>query len=399
MPSFSPNPRTAPTVNTVALRGPENQLAARVVVDMQDDILLYMPKATPLLTLTGKLREKRQATNYRFDWMEKDTQPRFIDVSADATDVATAITIPNGQEARAAAGYVMRNQRTGEQILVTTTAAGSLSVVVRGIGGGAAPMLNGDRLYFLRSVYEDGAGAGAPRSIQEFAYFNYTEIIRTPFGFTGRDLVTELYGGKDEMTETKWQGVEHKKSIEQAMWFGKRHLRTGTGGHQQSFMGGIDSWITTNVWNASTVDINFRAINEFLESAMKWGKGGNLSRGSGTKYLFASSRWVTIFNDLAIQKLQTRVLDEQIGFECFEYVSPHGKVMILPTPLFDDVAPDTAYLLDMNHVRYAYLRGRDTKLLYDRQANDVDGKINEYFSDVSAQVEFEHAHSKLILGA
>jgi hypothetical protein len=395
MPGFSPNPRTAPTVSTVALRGPENQLTNRVVVDMQDDILLYLPKATPLLTLTGKLRDKRQAVNPRYEWMEKDTFPRFIDVSAAVTDIATAITIPAGQEARAAAGYVYRNQRTGEQILVSTTAAGSLSLVVRGIGGGAAPMVAGDRLYFLRSVAEDGAGIGAPRSIAEFPFFNYTEIIRTPFGFTGRDLVTELYGGKDEMTETKWQAVEHKKSIEHAMWFGKRHLRTVT--HQQTFMGGVDSWITTNVWNATGTDLNFRAINEFLESAMKWGKGGNLARGSGTKYLFASSRWVTIFNDLAIQKLETTVLDEQIGFSCLKYVSPHGTVMILPTPLFDDVAPETAYLLDLNHLRYVYLRGRDTKLFYDRQANDVDGKLNEYFSDVSIQVEYEHAHSKLVL--
>ncbi len=70
--------------------------------------------------------------------------------------------------------------------------------------------------------------------------------------------------------------------------------------------------------------------------------------------------------------------------------------MILPTPLFDEHHPDAAYLLDLNHIRYVYLRGRDTKLYYDRQAAGTDGRINEYLSDVGIQVEFEHAHMKWV---
>jgi hypothetical protein len=394
MADFNPNPRTDPTVVTQQMRGPENLNQARVVVDMEDTILTYLPQAQPLLTLTGRMRDKRQATNVRYDWLEKDTLPRVVDVTAAATAAAAAILIVAGQEAYGAIGYVFKNLRTNEQFMVGGVAAGTFTVLTRGIGGGAAPMNIGDKCLFLRAVYEDGAGLGTPKSIQEANLFNYTECIRTPFGFTGRDLATELYGGKDEMTETKWQAIEHKKSIELAMWFGKRALTTVT--HQRTFMGGVDQAIATNVWNVSGTDINYRTINEALEYGMKWGKGGNLARGSGTKYLFASSRWITVFNDLAISKsnFTTTPLDKQIGFECFKYVSPHGTIMVLPTPLFDENHPDLAYLLDLNHLRYVYLRGRDTKLFYDRQNNDVDGRINEYMSDVGLQVEFEHAHMK-----
>lgn len=393
MPNFAPNPRTDPTVLTQTLRGPENLNASRVVVDMSDTILTYLAQAQPLLTLTGRMRDKREAVNPKFEWLEKDMLPRVVNVATtDADPTSTTIAIDPGSEVYGAVGYVFKNMTTGEQFIVGGTGVGQFTNCVRGVDKPAGVTV-GDKLLFLRCVYEDGASLGSIKSVQEFNLYNYTEVVRTPFGFTGRDLVTELYGGKDEMTETKWQAVEHKKSLELAMWFGKRYLSTGT--HQKTMTGGVDSWLTTNVWDVAGVDINFRTINEALEYGMKWGKGGTLARGSGTKYLFASSRWVTVFNDLAIQKLQTRVLDEQIGFSCMEYVSPFGKVEILHTPLFDDNHADLAYLLDLNHVRYVYLRGRDTKLYYDRQANDVDGRINEYMSDVGVQLEFEHAHMKL----
>ena len=391
MADFNPNDRTAPTM-IGGVRGHEQLNSARVVVDMEDQILLYQPEATPLMTLTGKMRRKRQAINPRFDWLEKDEYPRGLDVTAAADSDDTSISVTTGQEARVYAGAVVVNLRTGENILVGGTSSGTLSSLVRAIGGGAGDVQVGDKLLYAFNAYEDGAGLGALRSIQEFNFYNYTQIVRTPFGFTGRDLQVELYGGRDEMTETKWQAIEHKKSIEYAMAFGKRHLITGT--HQQTFTDGIDNRIVTNRWNVAGTTLSERAFVEFLEVGMKWGKGGN-QNGSGTKYLLCSSRWLTEINAWVGDRLRYKVLDDSIGFAAQEFNSPHGNVELIRWPLLDYYHPDRAYLLDLNHVRYVYLRGRDTKLLYDRQANDIDGKTNEYFSDCGAQTEFEHSHAAL----
>jgi len=391
MADFNPNDRTAPTMITT-VRGHEQLNSARVVVDMEDQILLYQPEATPLMTLTAKMRRKRQAVNPRFDWLEKDEYPRGLDVTATADSDDTSISITTGQESRVYAGAVVINLRTGENILVGGTSSGTLSSLTRGIGGGAGDIQIGDKLLYGFNAYEDGAGLGALRSIQEFNFYNFTQIIRTPFGFTGRDLQVELYGGRDEMTETKWQAIEHKKSIEYAMAFGKRHLITGT--HQQTFTDGIDNRIVTNRWNVAGTTLSERAFVEFLEVGMKWGKGGN-QNGSGTKYLLCSSRWLTEINAWVGDRLRYKVLDDSIGFAAQEFNSPHGNVELIRWPLLDYYHPDRAYLLDLNHVRYVYLRGRDTKLLYDRQANDIDGKTNEYFSDCGAQTEFEHSHAAL----
>jgi hypothetical protein len=398
MAEFNPNARTAPTAITTSMRGPESQNTARVVVDMEDQILLYQPEATPLMTLTAKMRKKRKAVNPRFDWLEKDEYPRGITLSAAVDQDDTSLTAASATEAvYAVAGNVLVNTRTGENVLVTTTPTTTAIVVTRGIGGGNADMDIGDTLLIAFNSQEDGAGLADERSIQEFNYFNFTQIIRTPFGFTGRDLQTELYGGRDEMTETKWQAIEHKKSIEYALAFGKRHTMTGT--HQRTFTNGLDNAILTNRWNVEGVSLTERSFVEFLEVAMKWGKGGN-QNGSGTKYLLASSAWLTEINGWVGDRLRYKTLDKSIGFEAQVFNSPHGNVNIIRWPLLDYFHPDKAFLLDLNHIRYVYMRGRDTKLLYDRQGNDIDGKTNEYFSDVGAQIDFEHSHSALFgLGA
>jgi len=398
MAEFSPNARTVPTTVTTSLRGPESQNSARVVVDMEDQILLYQPEATPLMTLTAKMRKKRKAVNPRFDWLEKDEYPRGITIATAVDQDATTLTAASAAEGTSCvAGNVLVNTRTGENILVATTPTTASIVVTRGIGGGFADIDVGDVLLNAFNSQEDGAGLADERSIQEFNYFNYTQIVRTPFGFTGRDLQTELYGGKDEMTETKWQAIEHKKSIEYAMAFGKRHLITGT--HQRTFTNGLDNAILSNRWNVEGISLTERSFVEFLEGAMKWGKGGN-QNGSGTKYLLASSAWLTEINAWVGTRLRYKVLDDSIGFSAQEFNSPHGNVELIRWPLLDYFHPDKAFLLDLNHIRYVYMRGRDTKLLYDRQGNDIDGKINEYFSDVGAQIDFEHSHSALFgLGA
>ncbi len=393
MAEFNPNARTAPSLISGS-RGHEQENSARIVVDMADQILLFQPEATPLLTLTGKLRNKREALNPLFQWLEKDEYPRTLDVITAYDSDDTSISVTTGQEARVFANAVVQNVRTGELILVGATSSGTLSSLTRGIGGGQSDGLVGDKLVFLFNAVEDGADTPSQRSVQVFNLSNRTQIVRTAFGFTGRDMQVEMYGGRDETTETKWQAIEHKKSIEYLMLMGKQHSITGT--HQQTFSDGLDNRIATNRWNISGTDFTEDAWVAFLEEGMRWGKGGN-QNGAGTKYLFCSSRWLSSINGFARDRLQYRTLDDQIGFKAMEYVSPHGRVMLLHAPILDKYHPERAYLVDLNHVRYVYLRGRDTRLLVDRQGNGIDGKVNEYLSDVGAQVEFEHSHSALFI--
>lgn len=394
MPDFEPNPRTEPTTVS-GYRAPEDQLSNRVVVDMSDRILRFMPEAQPFLTLTGRIKGKRKAHNLKFEWMEKDFKPRRLTINGSQTDVDTSVELAAGDGNKVAANDLIRNTRTGEVFLTSSITTDTLTVV-RAIGSNGVAMNDGDVCVILGSSYPDNATLGTPKSIQEYANFNYTQIFRTPFAFSGRDIVTELYGGDDVTTETAWQAVEHKRSLEYAFLFGKRHTIAATSTVKQRTMtGGLEWALNTNIWNVAGVTLNSRVFNEFLEEGLRWGKGGRLQGGAAHKYLLLSSRWLTEINSWAEQKLEYRVLDDTIGFGVMEYKSPHGRVSLVPSPILDEFHPDYAFLVDMNHVDYVYLRGRDTKLLRGREENDRDGEAYEYFSDCGLLVEFEQSHALL----
>lgn len=376
-------------------RAPEDQVAERVVVDMENTILRYMPEAQPFLTLTGRIKGKMKTHNVKKEWLEKDFKPRRVTISGAQTDIDTTVELVTGDGSKVGANDVLKNLRTGEIFFSSTTPAADALTVVRGVGAAPAAMNDGDNAIIIGSSFPDNSQMGAMKSITEYPNFNYSQIFRTGFGFSGRDIATEFYGGDDVDNETKWQAVEHKRSIEYSFLFGKRELIAAAGGvKQRTFTGGLEQSIVSNVWNVGGEPTE-RAWIEMLEEALRWGKGGRLQGGAALKYALMSSRWLTIINAFALNKLQYRVLDEEIGFGVMEYVSPHGRIRLVPTPLLDEYHPDYAFIVDMNHVDYFYLRGRDTKLLSGREENDRDGEAYEYFSDCGLKTEFEQSHTLL----
>jgi hypothetical protein len=400
MPDFEPLPRTDPTL-VAGYRAPTDQVSTRPVIDMADRILLYQPNATPLLTITGRIKGKRVTHNRKFEWLEKDIEPRTVVGTAVEPDIETDIAISAGDVAKLRANDILRNLRTNEVILVSATVTTSFTAV-RGIGaagGGtaAAETAVGDVFAVIGTSYPDNSTMGTFKSIQEYSKYNYTQIFRTGFGFTGRGLVTKLFGGPDKTTETKWQAMKHKKDIEYAFIFGNRHVIDATASvKERTFTGGLDWSIQTNRWNVSGVALNTRVFDEMLEEGLRWGQGGRQQAGKAIKYLFHSSAWGTEINHWVEHQLEYTTLDEQIGFKAAKYKSPHGDVMLVPTPILDEFAPDRAFLLDLNGIDYAYLNERDTKLMSDREENDRDGEAFEYISDCGIQVADERSHVALL---
>lgn len=386
---FIPNARSAPTMVS-GYRSIDRTNSTRVVADVADKILYVEPRSAPLTAILGAMKMKRKATQYRYDWLEKEPYPRSITVSGAQTGADTAIEVAAGQGDRVAANFVLMNLRTREQVLVSSVATDTLTVV-RGIGGGGAAMVDGDTLLFTRAVYEDGADIGTLKSTQEVNYYNFCETIRTPYGWTDRQANTTLYGGKDPETARREASIEHMKSIEMAFLFGKRHSRTGTGGRLQTFTGGLEYFISDNVWDVGAVEPTLRSFNEWLEVAMQLGPNGKRF-GSATKYFFCSDRWLTLIDGWKEGKLEMKTLDKKLDIEVAEIVTSHGRVVIVPDPILSDDHAGYGFLLDLGALRYVYHEGRDTRVEKDRQGNGEDAYKEELLSDVGVQCELQMAH-------
>lgn len=392
MGSFVPVPRDAPTMVS-GDRSFNNTLAGRQKIDMREEIERLQPSAGPLQTLSSKGRKKREVGNYEFKFLEKAQLPRTLTVNGAQLAADTSIEVSTGHGDRSAANYVLRNTRTGEQILVTSVSTDTLTVV-RGIGGTAMDMADGDTLYFMRAVYAEGSDSGTPKSTKEESEYNYVETIRTPYGWTGRQMNADLYGGSDVTTEKEWQAIEHKKSIETMFYFGRRHTRTESNGQLRTFAGGLDYFISSNRWDLNGQAVTEAAWKDFLQEALRAGKGG-YQNGKGVKYLFASANWVSAINNFVEDMVEYRPFDDIIGFAAKEYKSPFGRVMILHSALLDELAPDMAFLVDLNHFRYVYFKGRDTRIETEIQDPGVDGREDEWMSDVGCEVTWQESHAIL----
>ncbi len=386
---FVPNPRTDATVIEDQF-GTEDYNSDRVKVDMRKKIVSYMPSATPFTVLTTRAKkDKRQVYNHDFKWLEDDVYPRDVELTAAALAADVTLDVTAGEEAKVAANYVLLNTRTREHVLVTSTASGVLTVT-RGVDGGSQHDMDaGDVLVFTRPVFEEGADIGDARMIQTATKYNYCETIRTPIDYTRRASKIGLHGGeKGPAWMRRKMAMEHAKSIEMAMLFGQRNSISGTA-HNRTFMGGLEYYIDSNVWDLSgTGHLDERSFDEMLEEGFRWGMGGK----AGKKFLLASSRLLTEINWFAKDKVEYVPLGKTIGFGAMKYLSPHGELFIVKTPLLDDNHPGWGFIVDFNHVRHVHFADDDTHLLKDRGGNGVDGTKDEYLSDVGLEVSLEAAH-------
>lgn len=385
MGGFSPVPRTDPTLHS-GNRDTYN-VDGRIQRDVFDEVLLLWPNAAPLTVLLKLLKKKREVEHYKFELFEKDEFPRYAQTSGAETSGATEINVATGQGSRFRANDVVLNTRTREVFVVTSVTSDALTAV-RGLGGVNEAMNAGDTLEIIGNSFKEGATKGTFKGIKEDNKYNYTQILRTGFGTTDRMKHTLFYGGSDMALEKKWQGMEHSKSIERTLLFGRRDTRVDT--TIQTFTAGVEAHIQTNVWDLNGNLPSEQAIVEALEYGMLHGKGG--TDGMAQKTLLASPRWISLIEKMARDRIEYTTASKQVGLKIGRFETSHGTLNIVRHPLFIKGHPDLAMLLDLNHIKYVNFKARDTKLKENIHDPSMDGEEHEWITECGLHLEHESAH-------
>lgn len=391
MPQF-PEVVFSPTIVTGARAAGNDIVSQRIKPDVADEIFSYQPNGNAVALLTTKARKKREVSQFQFYFLTKDrlVGRTRINLAAgyDADDTSIVVDAGNVGYARAI-GF---NTRSLERFLIGSVSGNTWTIATRGLGSTAAAMNDNDEIQIIGDSYPENADVGTAISIQEAAEFNYTQTLRTPFAFSRRDMDTEMFGGSDVTSEEKWQMSQHAQKIEHSFFWGARDsFNDATSAKRNTTMGGAHFFLQNrNEWDLNAVAFNERNFIEYLEESMYYGKGGRF--GSRKKWLFAADRYITEVNAWGLDKIRLVPKADVLGLEVFEYASPHGRVMLVPHPLFEGDNADKAFLLDMNHIRYVYHRGGDTQLLRNRGTNGTDGKTHEWLSDVSIEFQLYNAH-------
>jgi hypothetical protein len=194
-------------------RGTGNVSQSIRKIDMREEVLELEPSSAPLTVLANRLN-KRPTVNPEYSWQEDHLEPRFdaINNGAGYTSGATSLVVDNG--AYFAQHDLFKITRTGELIKVVSVSTNTLTVV-RGIGGGAAAIVDNDELLIMGSAQPEGDTSKPARSGNPTKVTNYTQIHRTPFESTETLIHSDTFTNpKDFDRQANKAGIEHNKSWE-----------------------------------------------------------------------------------------------------------------------------------------------------------------------------------------
>jgi hypothetical protein len=354
-------------------------------IDMADKILLLEPDAAPLTVVTKNI-QKKGTGNPKFQWQEDELDPRFDQVNNGAGYASgiTAIVVDNG--AYFEAQNLVYVPRTAETMRVTSVVGNTLNVV-RGVGSTAAALVDNDPLLITSTAQPEGDASRPARSRNQATVYNYTQIFRTPWDATETARHSEFEADDDWDYQALKHGIEHKKSIEYALMVGAKSEESASGQARRT-TGGFRSFVSTNATDAGGA-LTEAEFFTALRPCFRYG--------AKEKWGFASQLAVDVLNTFPRGKLEVQQGEKTFGLRVFQYISPHGTLNLVTHYLLEgDTLGGQIWVMDSDVVKYRYLvnkRGsRDTTLNKEIQANDVDGRKDEYLTECGLEFGLEKRH-------
>jgi Family of unknown function (DUF5309) len=369
-------------------------VADEKVVDMDPKMRLLDPDQTQFTTMTSRMGS-RTATREKVNWLEESYVNDVITTTAGYTSGAVTVVVSAQDGLSTQPNDVYRNMRTGQPMKVTANAAGSLTVVPMGTNAAGN---SGDKLLFVGTAYPQGANIGQPKYSARVLGYNYTQIFREPWSFTGTATAIELYGGGEPAKEAARKAVEFKRQLEHNGFFGTRNYVAGSAGSEPTgFAGGLIEYIVTNKQNVGG-ELTSDFLDLFLATV--------LAKGSSDKVIFTGT--------VGAYYISRFHRSGQGAFWKPENTAVHGVKVDgfisgvygyqLPVVVKKEWAnyPSGAngyngnmFVVDMTNIERRPLRDRDTKLLTNRQGPGEDRVAAEYLCEMSWTIAQERTHGLL----
>ncbi len=373
----------------------EAVLSDEKVVDMEQSFRLLDPDTSQFMTILNKLPSKA-ATREKVNWLEDELFPNLTTLAASATSAAGTISVATGTGTYFRAGDLVRVVSTGEMVAVTGVSTDTLGVT-RGVGGvGAASAASGGDLLIVANAAAQGADYGTLKVTKRVLGYNYTQIVRHPFGFTGTDTSIETYGPGDPANEVAKKAVEHKRAMENMAFFGARDF-TSSSPSSIGYAGGLQEFLSTNVWTgAGAVDLSY--IDGKLQEVFQ--------HGSQQKVIFAAPTPAAALSTLfATNWVRARPDDRVYGAKVNSFINgAYGESVPVivkrewgARQSASDGHGSWMFIVDMQYIKKRPMRNRNTSLLRNRQGNGEDQVIHEYLTELSFEVSQEKVHG-LITG-
>jgi len=378
-------------------KGTRDVLPDRRKVDMASKIALLEPSANPLTLLLNRMG-KQSTHDFRFQWMDDKLATKWgkIDNSGeigteDAGDTTTfAVEDPDVFSK----GYTIKFLDTGEQAVVTNISGNDITVE-RGVDredGDTCPAITDETdILILFNTSEQGAEKPTILHTRPELHYNYTEITRTALGITETLNAMDLHGGNDLKYRRMKKGIEHAIAIERKLWFGKRGYKySASTGEPTTWTRGVLDWLEeggANTLEATDGYLDPYAFNDWLiEEAFRYGNKNG-------KIMFCGPTFMSLIQNWGLYQLQTSTSEKTWGMAITNVLTPLGSIPMINHPEFDGEYRGLCVILEVGELKYRYLKGRDTKLVKNRQNPSADAQIEEYITEMGLELKAFKKHS------
>ena len=383
------------------LVGTATELSNTYVLDMSNEIMILEPEGDYFIQALNAVG-RSEAKGRKIEWMEDQYALRLSAIATSATSAATTIVVTTGHGTRFRAGDVVKICASGENVRVSSISTDTLTVV-RAIGvTTAATAQTGVELIIVSNSSAEGASSGTSLMFKKTAAFNYMQIHRTPLVFTNTDLWVARYGEEEPGREIRKKLVEHRRGIDQNLYWGPRGTTTDTvqsTTQNLGHAGGVDEYISTNIHSvggalaATGVDGYLRSDLQYCREPMAYsapipaGAISNFYRsiwappvgGTGRAYGVKIEKWID------------GAYGRAVPFKVYPSWNDFGTSANQMGGRF--------YILDMAALKLRTApavrgKGRFASLRVDIQNPDADAFAAEYLTEFSLEVRNEKQHSR-----
>ena len=392
------------------LRTTTNFAADERPKNYRDGILMLDPNGTaPLAALTAQMKSEG-TDDPEFKWWDKERSTRRLQLAADIDAVQSSVTVNSSvvSALELKAGDVVEVEETGEHMQVASDPSSATGLtMIRGHAGTTAAAVDFDaagvnpHLKVIGSAYEEGSLAPTAVGRTPVKRTNYTQIFRQTIEITGTAEATRTRT-EDGYKQAKAEAMRFiADDMEMGFFFGKGSEGTKNGKPFRT-TNGVISYIASE--NDFTADTSTGVDFDWLEETMK------------TIFLYGSQEKVAFTGYTALQIFQqtirrSGIAEYSIGETTREYgmnvsriMTPFGVLVMKAHPLFNTMPGGTTdsvdyygmdssmVILDMQHIKYRYMQGRDLKFEKDLQQPGMDGRKDGWLAECGLEVHHPRAH-------
>lgn len=336
-------------------------------------------KFAALLMKMGKKVTKSKRFTW-FDSMNDVWQTQINSVSANASELVVDDASIFAPKDLLYCGRVDEVMFVNDVDTVTNTVT-----VIRNYGGnpsGAGALQNGDYVIRLGNAMEENSLAPRSKILQPDEFYNYTQILRTPFDESETDAAEDKETNESERKRLRQdKAIAHTLDMERIVLFGQRKEDNVDKRH---LTGGLRYFIKSNVTNVNGILTENTLINNILPNVWKY-QGGD-------RFLIGSMFLMGVINNWAGDRIKTNSGDKSYGMDLQYLITPWGRLYLVHSHALDGYFADWGFIVNLKALKLRPLKGRDTKLRTNIQENDRDGWKDEYKTEFGVEVRLEKTH-------